>query len=239
MTSPSFNLGQVPLCHCPCPRSEPLQTFGFLTSTFCCHFCHLTSTGQRAQALRNVHSQCLSAELHIQVQILSPRLRFWAGKLTAGAGSENAPVAHLLPASFAIRRGKQSSVLVFLGRLLEVFTDTEGIKAHKTKTTIHMCFPRDKISGELPSSWGFSLPPLMLVRGQNLSGLVLGNTCKYIHVLCWWDMLLDVQFPQLSEQGSQWEKLFQKCWSLTRRVSYSNSLPRRQARVASQLAAKF
>lgn len=43
---PWINLGQVALCHCPCPRSEPLQTFGFLTSTFCCHFCHVTSTGQ-------------------------------------------------------------------------------------------------------------------------------------------------------------------------------------------------
>lgn len=96
-----------------------------------------------------------SAELHIQVQILSPRLKFWAGKFTAGAGSENAPVAHLLPALFAIRRGKQSSVLVFLGRLLEVFRDTEGIKAYKTKTTIHMCFPRDIFQESCPIPGAF------------------------------------------------------------------------------------
>lgn len=179
-----------------------------------------------------------SAELHIQVQILSPRLRFWAGKLTAGSGSEDAPVAHLLPASFAMGRGKQSSVLVFLGRLLEVFRNRKGEKAHKIKT-IHMCFPRDKVFQEsCPIPGAFHSLPDVCQRPKS-QWVVLGNTCKYIRVLSRWDMLLDVQFPQLSEQGSQWEKLFQKCWSLPRRVSYSNSLPGRQARVASQLAAKF
>lgn len=52
-------------------------------------------------------------------------------------------------------------------------------------------------------------------------------------------LLPDVQFSQLSDHCSQWEMQFQKCWSLLRRVSYSNYLPGSWARAASQLAAKF
>lgn len=60
---------------------------------------------------------------------------------------------------------------MFLGRLLEVFRDREGIKAHKTKTTIHMCFPRDKVFQEsCPVPRAFH-SPLMCFSGQNLSGL--------------------------------------------------------------------
>lgn len=56
------NLGHVPLCHCPFTKTEPLQTSGFLKSTFCHPFCHLMSTGQELKQLqhsRDVHSQCL------------------------------------------------------------------------------------------------------------------------------------------------------------------------------------
>lgn len=56
------NFGVIPLCHCPCTKSERLQTFGFLKSTFCHPFCHLTSAGRELKQLqhsRDVHSQCL------------------------------------------------------------------------------------------------------------------------------------------------------------------------------------
>lgn len=131
-----------------------------------------------------------SAELHIQVQILSPRLRFWAGKLTAGAGSENAPVAHLLPASSAIRRGKQSSVLVFLGSLSVSRQAFGGIQRHRRNKSPQN---QNKNSDVLPQRHGIQescpipvfTPSSAACQRPESQWVVLGNTCKYIHVLSW------------------------------------------------------
>lgn len=185
-----------------------------------------------------------SAELHIQVQILSPRLRFWAGKLTAGAGSENAPVAHLLPASSAIRRGKQSSVLVFLGSLSVSRQAFGGIQRHRrnkspqNQNNSYVLPQRHGISGELPNSWGFLLLPLMCVRGQNLSGL-FWETHANTYMCCPGETCCCMSnFPSFLGRAVSGRSC-SRSWSLPRRVSCSNSLPGRQARVASQLAAKF
>lgn len=112
-----------------------------------------------------------TAELHIQVQILSPRLRFWAGKLTAGAGAENAPVAHLPPASFAIRKGQAELSLSVSRQAFGGIQRHRMNKSPQNQNNSYVLPQRQGISGELPSFWGFLLLPLMCVRGQNLSGL--------------------------------------------------------------------
>lgn len=142
---------------------------------------------QAASARQGCPQAVPSAVLHIQVQILSPRLRF-SGRQThcAGSGFGDVQVGHLLPALFTIRRGKESSVLVFLGRLLEVFRDRGGKKPTKPKQKFIRASHRQGTSGEVPSSWGFSLPPLMQIGGQNLSGLLWKTHAQtYTHTLSW------------------------------------------------------
>lgn len=95
-------------------------------------------------------------------------------------------MAHLLPALFTIRKGKQSSVLVFLGRLLEVFRDRGGknpTKPNQNKN-LYTLPHRQGISGELPNSWVFSLPPLMRVGGQISVGCSGRHMHKHTRTCC-------------------------------------------------------
>lgn len=127
--------GRVPLCHCQYTKSEPLQTFGFLKSTFCHLVCHLMSTSRELkqhQHSRDVHTQCLVQLWIFRFQYFHLGSGFSADKLTVHAHG-----AHLLPALFTIRRGKQSSVLMFLGRLLEVFRDRRKKPTKPKQKFIH------------------------------------------------------------------------------------------------------
>lgn len=72
---------------------------------------------------------------------------------------------------------------------------------------------------------GFSTPILDVKCQRAVLENTGTNIYTHTHTLSWLGLLPDVQFSQLSEQGSQWEKQFQKCWSLPRIVSYSNYLP--------------
>lgn len=152
-------------------------------------------------------------------------------------------MAHLLSA-FVHHQEEQGEVSLSVSRQAFGGIQRQEEKNPQNQNKNSYTLPyRQGISGELPSSWGFSLPPLMQTGGQNLSGLFWkthAQTYTRTHTLCPGEAFCRMSnFPSFSEQGSRWEKQFQKCWSLPRRVSYSNSLPGRWARVASQLAAKF
>lgn len=123
-----------------------------------------------------------SVVLHIQIQILSPRLRF-LGRQThcAGSGSEDAHVAHLLPALFTIRKGKQSSVLVFLGRLLEVFRDRGVKKPTKPKQKFIHSSPQKRYFRRAAQFLGLFTPSPDAHWRPKSQWVVLENTCTNIH----------------------------------------------------------
>lgn len=87
--------------------------------------------------------------LHIQVQILSPRLRY-LGRQThcAGSGSEDVQVAHLLPAVVQHQEGQGELSLSVSRQAFGGIQRQRRKKTHKTKTKIHTHFPTDKVFQE-------------------------------------------------------------------------------------------